>query len=130
MHTTLLPDGWPRPKGYANGIMAQGTHHIFCGGQIGWNAEEVFESQDFSGQLRQALQNVLAILQAAEAGPEHMTRMTWYITDKQAYLGNLREVGAIYREIMGKNYPAMSVFEVTALIEDDALVEVEVTALR
>ena len=68
MHTTLLPDGWPRPKGYANGIMAQGTHHIFCGGQIGWNAEEVFESQDFSGQLRQALQNVLAILQAAEAG--------------------------------------------------------------
>ena len=130
MHTTLLPDGWPRPKGYANGIMAQGTHHIFCGGQIGWNAEEVFESQDFSGQLRQALQNVLAILQAAEAGPEHMTRMTWYITDKQAYLGNLREVGAIYREIMGKHYPAMRVVEVTALIEDDALVEVEVTALR
>ena len=130
MHTTLLPDCWPRPKGYANGIIAQGPHLIFCGGHICWNPEEVFESQDFSGQLRQALQNVLAILQAAEAGPEHMTRMTWYITDKQAYLGNLREVGAIYREIMGKNYPAMSVVEVTALIEDDALVEVEVTALR
>lgn len=130
MHTTLLPDGWPRPKGYANGIMAQGTHHIFCGGQIGWNSEEIFERQDFPGQLRQALQNVLAILRAAEAGPEHMTRMTWYITDKKAYLDDLRQVGAIYREIMGKHYPAMSVVEVSALVEDQALVEVEVTALR
>jgi len=130
MQTTLLPEGWPRPKGYANGIIAQGTHHIFCGGQIGWTSQEVFESHEFTGQLRQALQNVLAILQSAEAGPEHMTRMTWYITDKQTYLGNLREVGAIYREIMGKHYPAMSVVEVTALIEDDALVEVEVTAVR
>ena len=130
MHTTLLPDGWPRPKGYANGVIAQGNHHIFCGGQIGWNSEEIFESQEFAGQLRQALQNVLAILEAAQAGPEHMTRMTWYVTDKQAYLRNLREVGSIYREVMGKNYPAMSVVEVTALIEDQALVEVEVTALR
>ena len=130
MHTTLLPDGWPRPKGYANGVMAQGNHHIFCGGQIGWNSAEVFESQDFAGQLRQALQNVLAVLEAAQAGPEHMTRMTWYVTDKQAYLSNLREVGSIYREVMGKNYPAMSVVEVTALIEDQALVEVEVTAVR
>ena len=130
MHTTLLPDGWPRPKGYANGVIAQGNHHIFCGGQIGWNSKEVFDSQEFAGQLRQALQNVLAVLEAAQAGPEHMTRMTWYITDKQAYLGNLREVGSIYREVMGKNYPAMSVVEVTALIEDQALVEVEVTAVR
>lgn len=130
MHTTLLPEGWPRPKGYANGILATGTEHIFCGGQIGWNTDEVFESKDFVGQLRQALINVRAILSAAQAGPEHMTRMTWYITDKQAYLNNLREVGSAYREVMGKHFPAMSVVEVSALIEDEALVEVEVTAIR
>ena len=130
MHTTLLPHGWPRPKGYANGIMAQGQHHIFCGGQIGWTSQEVFESKDFVGQLRQALLNVKAVLQAADAGPEHMTRMTWYITDKGAYLKDLREVGSVYREVMGKHFPAMSVVEVSALVEDEALVEVEVTALR
>lgn len=130
MHQTLLPEGWPRPKGYANGIMAEGTHHIFCGGQIGWTAEEVFESHDFVGQLKQALLNVKAVLESAEAGPEHMVRMTWYITDKAAYLANLREVGGVYREVMGKHFPAMSVVEVSALIEDDALVEVEVTAIR
>lgn len=130
MHTTLLPPGWPRPKGYANGIMAQGQHHIFCGGQIGWTSQEVFESDDFVGQLRQALLNVKAVLQAADAGPEHMTRMTWYITDRQAYLSDLRAIGAVYREIMGKHFPAMSVVEVSALIEEQALVEVEVTAIR
>ena len=130
MHTTLLPHGWPRPKGYANGIMAQGQHHIFCGGQIGWTSPEVFESNDFVGQLRQALLNVKAVLQAADAGPEHMTRMTWYITDRQAYLSELRAIGAVYREIMGKHFPAMSVVEVSALIEEQALVEVEVTAIR
>jgi len=130
MHTTLLPHGWPRPKGYANGIMAQGQHHIFCGGQIGWTSQEVFESNDFVGQLRQALLNVKAVLQAADAGPEHMTRMTWYITDRQAYLSELRAIGAVYREIMGKHFPAMSVVEVSALIEEQALVEVEVTAIR
>ena len=130
MHTTLLPHGWPRPKGYANGIMAQGQHHIFCGGQIGWTSQEVFESNDFVGQLRQALLNVKAVLQAADAGPEHMTRMTWYITDRQAYQSDLRAIGAVYREIMGKHFPAMSVVEVSALIEEQALVEVEVTAIR
>ncbi len=130
MHTTLLPHGWPRPKGYANGIMAQGQHHIFCGGQIGWTSQEVFESNDFVGQLRQSLLNVKAVLQAADAGPEHMTRMTWYITDRQAYLSDLRAIGAVYREIMGKHFPAMSVVEVSALIEEQALVEVEVTAIR
>lgn len=130
MHTTLLPEGWPRPKGYANGILATGNEYIFCGGQIGWNSDEVFESEEFVGQLRQALLNVKAILGAAQAGPEHMARMTWYITDKQAYLDNLREIGAVYRDIMGKNFPAMSVVEVSALIEDKALVEVEVTAIR
>ena len=130
MHTTLLPEGWPRPKGYANGVRAKGSHYIFCGGQIGWNSDEIFESEEFVGQLRQALLNVKAILASAEAGPEHMVRMTWYITDKKAYLDNLREIGAVYRDIMGKNFPAMSVVEVSALIEDKALVEVEVTAIR
>lgn len=130
MHTTLLPEGWPRPKGYANGVRAKGSDYIFCGGQIGWNSDEIFESEEFVGQLRQALLNVKAILASAEAGPEHMARMTWYITDKKAYLDNLREIGAVYRDIMGKNFPAMSVIEVSALIEDKALVEVEVTAIR
>jgi enamine deaminase RidA (YjgF/YER057c/UK114 family) len=130
MHTTLLPEGWPRPKGYANGVLAKGCEYIFCGGQIGWNSDEIFESEEFVGQLRQALLNVKAILASAEAGPEHMARMTWYITDKKAYLDNLREIGAVYRDIMGKNFPAMSVVEVSALIEDKALVEVEVTAIR
>jgi len=130
MHTTLLPEGWPRPKGYANGVLAKGSDYIFCGGQIGWNSDEIFESEEFVGQLRQALLNVKAILASAKAGPEHMARMTWYITDKQAYLNNLREIGAVYRDIMGKNFPAMSVVEVSALIEDKALVEVEVTAIR
>lgn len=130
MHTTLLPPGWPRPKGYANGIMAQGQHHIFCGGQIGWTPEGIFESHEFVGQLRQALLNIRAVLNAADAGPEHMTRMTWYITDKAAYLKDLATVGGVYRDVMGKNFPAMSVVEVSALVEDEALVEVEVTAIR
>ena len=130
MHTTLLPEGWPRPKGYANGVMASGNQMIFCGGQIGWNAQETFEHKDFLGQFRQALENVKAVLESAGAGPEHMTRMTWYITDKPAYVSQLREVGGVYRDIMGKNFPAMSVVEVKSLIEDDALIEIEVTAVR
>jgi enamine deaminase RidA (YjgF/YER057c/UK114 family) len=130
MHTTLLPEGWPRPKGYANGVLARGSETIFVGGQIGWNADCVFECHDFSGQVRQALQNIRDVLAAAGAGPEHMTRMTWYITDKQAYVNSLREVGAAYREVMGKHFPAMSVVQVTALVEDEALVEIEVTAVK
>tara|TARA_B110000503_G_scaffold120943_1_gene184056 strand:- start:96 stop:488 length:393 start_codon:yes stop_codon:yes gene_type:complete len=129
MHVTLLPDNWPRPKGYANGIVAEGTKHIFCGGQIGWNSECIFETAEFVPQLRQALLNVRAVLSCADAGPEHMTRMTWYITDRQVYLDSLREIGQVYRDVMGKNYPAMSVVEVSALIEAAALVEVEVTAI-
>ncbi len=130
MHKVLLPEGWPRPGGYANGVMASGQQHIFCGGQIGWNAQQVFEAHDFTAQARQALENVKAVLAAGGAGPEHITRMTWYITDKRAYLDNLREVGLAYREVMGKNFPAMSVLEVTALVEDEALVEIEVTAVK
>ena len=130
MHQTLLPEGWPRPKGYANGIAARGNELIFVGGQIGWNAECVFETDDFIEQVRQALENVKAVLASANAGPEHMTRMTWYITDKAAYLANLAGLGAAYRDTMGKNFPAMSVVEVSALIEDRAKVEIEVTAVR
>ena len=129
MHTTLLPEGWPRPSGYANGILANGNRLIFTGGQIGWTPDGKFESADFVGQFRQALLNIRAVLAAAQAGPEHMTRMTWFITDKQGYLQQLRDVGATYREIMGKNFPAMSVLVVSELVENEALVEIEVTAV-
>ena len=129
MHKTLLPEGWTRPKGYANGVIAEGKSMIFCGGQIGWNKDECFEHHDFIGQFRQALENVVAILRSAGAGPEHVTRMTWYITDRQQYLADLSAVGHTYREIMGKHFPAMSVVEVSALIEDEALVEIEATAV-
>lgn len=130
MHTTLLPEGWPRPKGYANGILAQGGEMIFVGGQIGWNSDCVFETDDFAAQVRQALLNIKAVLAAAGAGPEHIARMTWYITDKQVYLNNLRQIGAAYREVLGKHFPAMSVVEVSALVEDEAQVEIEVTAVK
>jgi enamine deaminase RidA (YjgF/YER057c/UK114 family) len=130
MHKTLLPEGWTRPKGYANGVIAQGDSMIFCGGQIGWNKDERFEHHDFIGQFRQALENVVAILGSAGAGPEHVTRMTWYVTDRQQYLADLSAVGRTYREVMGKHFPAMSVVEVSALIEDEALVEIEATAVK
>ncbi len=130
MHTTLLPEGWPRPKGYANGILARGNETIFVGGQIGWNSECVFETHDFTEQVKQALVNIRDVLASAGAGPEHIARMTWYITDKQAYVNNLRGIGAAYREVLGKNFPAMSVVEVSALVEDEALVEIEVTAVK
>jgi len=129
MHTTLLPEGWPRPKGYANGILAQGTRHIFCGGQIGWNAQERFEHHDFIGQFQQALLNTREVLAAGGATPADMVRMTWYITDRDAYTADLRAVGMAYREIMGKHFPAMSVVIVAGLVEPEALVEIEVTAV-
>ena len=130
MHTTLLPQGWPRPRGYANGIMATGSETIYIGGQIGWNSQCVFETSDFVAQVQQALENIRAVLESAGAGPEHMVRMTWYITDKTAYVNNLSGVGAAYRAVMGKNFPAMSVVQVVELIEDQALVEIEVTAVK
>lgn len=129
MHKTLLPEGWPRPKGYANGIITRGGDTIFVGGQIGWNAACVFETSDFAAQVKQALVNIKAVLASADAGPEHMARMTWYITDKQAYVTSLRDIGAAYREVMGKNFPVMSVVVVAALVEDEAKVEIEVTAV-
>lgn len=130
MHKTLLPNGWPRPKGYANGVVAHGDSIIFCGGQIGWTSDEQFEHHDFVGQVRQALENVVAVLASAGAGPEHIARMTWYVTNREQYLEDLGAVGRVYRDVIGKHFPAMSVVEVTALIESEALVEIEVTAVK
>jgi len=125
---TLLPPGWKRPKGYANGIEAQGRL-IFVAGQIGWNAEEVFESDDLGAQTLQALRNVMAIIAEADAKPQHVVRMTWYIIDKVDYRAKAKEIGAAYREVMGNHYPVMSLVEVKALLEDRAKVEIEATAV-
>lgn len=124
----LQPPDWPRPKGYANGIAARGT--LVClSGIVGWNSEEKFVSNDFVGQVRQALQNIVAILKEAHARPEHIARMTWYVLDKQAYISSAKEMGKVYREIIGSHYPAMSVVEVSGLVEANAQVEIEVTAV-
>jgi enamine deaminase RidA (YjgF/YER057c/UK114 family) len=124
----LQPADWAPPKGYANGIAARGKT-VFVGGQIGWNGRQQFESDDFVAQARQALRNVLAILAEAGAGPEHIARMTWYVTDKREYLARLSELGAAYREVIGRHFPAMTAVAVAALIEDRAKVEIEVTAV-
>ena len=124
----LLPEGWPRPKGYANGVAAQGRQ-IFVAGQVGWDPSGVFESDDFAAQTRQALANVVAVLRAAAAGPEHIVRMTWYVTSKREYLAAGREIGRAFREIIGVYDIAMTAVEVTALMEDRAKVEIEVTAV-
>lgn len=128
MMKLLQPAGWAEPKGYANGVMARGAM-LFVGGQIGWNAQQQFESDDFIAQTRQTLQNVLAVLQAGDAGPEHMVRMTWYVVDRVEYIARLKELGAAYREVMGKNFPAMTCVEVSALVEERARIEIEVTAV-
>lgn len=128
MMKLLQPDGWAAPRGYANGVMARGAL-IFVGGQIGWNAQQLFESDDFIAQTRQALQNILAVLQAGGAGPEHMVRMTWYVVDRVEYIARLKELGTVYREVMGKNFPAMTCVEVSALMEERARIEIEVTAV-
>ena len=123
----LQPPGWAVPRGYANGVLARGAL-IFVGGQIGWNASQEFESDDFIAQTRQALINVAAVLKAGGAGPEHMVRMTWYVTDRIEYSTRLKELGVVYREVMGKNFPAMTCVEVSGLVEDRAKIEIEVTA--
>jgi enamine deaminase RidA (YjgF/YER057c/UK114 family) len=124
----LQPPDWAEPKGYANGIMARGAL-IFVGGQIGWNAAQQFESDDFILQTRQALSNIAAVLKAGGAGPEHMVRMTWYVTDRVEYNARLKELGGVYREVMGKNFPAMTCVEVSGLVEERARIEIEVTAV-
>ena len=124
----LQPADWPKPKGYSNGIVAEGKI-IFVGGQIGWDESETFQSDDFVAQARQTLLNTMKILSEAQAGPEHITRMTWYITDKSEYLASLKELGEVYREIIGKYYPVMAMVQVSALMEDRAKVEIETTAV-
>ena len=128
MHQHLFPEGWVPAKGYANGIKARGDT-VYVGGQIGWNALQQFESDDFIAQCLQALKNVHAVLACAQAGPEHMVRMTWYITDRDEYNASLRELGVAYREVMGKSFPAMTCVEVSRLVEARAKVEIEVTAV-
>jgi enamine deaminase RidA (YjgF/YER057c/UK114 family) len=124
----LSPPGWPRGKGYSHGIEAEGKL-VFVSGQVGWDADMKFQSRDFAAQLRQTLLNTKAILAEAGAGPEHVVRMTWFILDKTEYLASLAEVGAVYREVMGKSFPAMAVVVVSGLIEDGARLEIETTAV-
>jgi enamine deaminase RidA (YjgF/YER057c/UK114 family) len=128
MHQSLLPPGWQRPKGYANGVAARGRQ-VFVAGMIGWDAQERFHSDTLAGQARQALANAVAVLREAGAGPEHIVRMTWYVTDKREYLAGVREIGAAYRELIGQYAVAMTAVQVAALIEDRAKVEIEVTAV-
>ena len=127
-HQFLHPRNWKPAKGYANGVAAEGRT-IFLAGQIGWNAEQKFESRDFVAQTRQALRNIVAIVQEAGGRPEHVTRLTWFVTDKKEYLSRLAEVGEAYRSVMGKHFPAMTMVQVVALIEDDAKVEIEALAV-
>lgn len=124
----LQPPGWAPPKGYANGVAARGTM-VFVGGQIGWNARQQFESDDFIEQAGLALRNIVEVLREAGAGPEHMVRMTWYVTDRDEYNRRLGELGPVYRDAMGKNFPAMTCVQVAALVESRAKVEIEVTAV-
>jgi len=127
VHRVLQPEGWPQPKGYANGVVASGRM-VFTGGLVGWDAAGQFPD-GFVEQVRQTLINTLAVLATAGAGPEHMARMTWYVRDMDAYLSSLKEVGAAYVEAMGRNYPAMALVEVNRLVEPAALVEIETTAV-
>ena len=127
MHT-LLPEGWPRPKGYANGVAVRGRQ-IYVAGMIGWDAQEHFHTDDFAGQAKQALANIAAVLQAGGATPAHIVRMTWYVTDKREYLAALPEIGKAFRELIGNYGIAMSAVQVSALMEDRAKVEIEVTAV-
>ena len=126
MIETIQPEGWAKPKGYANGILADGR--LYIGGQIGWNENQVFEHHDFVGQMEQALSNIVAIVRAAGGEPRHITRLTWYVTDKKAYLARQREVGEAYRRVMGRHFPVMTMVVVAGLIEDAALVEIEAMA--
>ena len=128
MHEILQPEGWARPLGYANGVAAHGRT-IFVGGQIGWNAQCEFETDDFVAQVRQTLENVVAVLRAGGAEPQHITAMTWYFVDKQEYVQNLREIGKAYRDVIGRHFPAMAAMQVVALVEDRARIEIQATAV-
>ena len=124
----ILPEGWEQPKGYSQAVMAEGKQ-IYISGQIGWDETATFQTDDFAEQAGQALRNIVSILAAANAGAEHITRLTWFITDKQEYLASLKSLGQKYREEVGRHFPAMSVVEVKSLMEDRAKVEIEATAV-
>ncbi|HEY1609746.1 MAG TPA: RidA family protein [Paraburkholderia sp.] len=128
MKKALLPAGWVKPRGYANGVAASGTQ-VYIAGQIGWDKNARFTSREFAPQAVQALRNIVAVLEAAGGKPEHLVRMTWYVTDRQEYLASLREIGAAFRELIGDYDIAMSAVQVVALVEDDAKVEIEATAV-
>jgi enamine deaminase RidA (YjgF/YER057c/UK114 family) len=125
----LQPPGWARPKGFSNGIAVRGGTTVYIAGQVGWTAEERFEEKTFAGQFRQALQNIVAVLAQAGGKPEHLVRLTWYVIDKQEYLAALRDVGAAYRDVIGRHYPTMAVVQVTGLVESEARLEIEATAV-
>jgi len=127
-HQFLHPKGWKPTPGYACGVAAVGRT-LFLGGLIGWNADQEFETDDFAGQVRQALENIVAVLAVGGARPDHIVRMTWYVTDKHEYLGALKDIGAAYKETIGRHYPAMALVQVAGLVEDRAKVEIEVTAV-
>ena len=124
----LQPPGWVRPRGYSNGILARGQV-VFVAGQIGWDAQGRFQTSDLAGQVRQALENIVAVLAQAGARPEHIARMTWYLTDKREYIAASSAIGAVYRQVIGPHYPAMTAVQVAALLEDQAKVEIEATAV-
>ena len=127
-HRFLNPRGWKPAKGFSNGVVAEGRM-IFLAGQVGWNAEQKFESQDFVAQARQALANIVTLVAEAGGQPQHITRLTWFVLDKQEYLSRLRELGEVYRSVMSKHFPAMTLVQVGALVEDEARLEIEATAV-
>ena len=127
-HKVVQPADWKPAKGYANGVVAEGKT-LYLGGQIGWNANQEFETDDFIGQLKQVLQNIVAVLEAAGSDPSHLVRLTWYVTDKTEYVKCQREVGEVYRSVIGRHFPAMTMVVVDALVEDRALIEIEATAV-
>ena len=124
----LQPPGWARAKGFSNGIAAKGTL-VFIAGQVGWTGEGKWESRDFAGQFKQAIKNILEVLKQADGKPEHIVRLTWYVLDKREYMSALKAVGEAYRELMGRHYPTMAVVQVSGLVEDEARLEIEATAV-
>jgi enamine deaminase RidA (YjgF/YER057c/UK114 family) len=127
-HQFLHPSHWKPAIGYSNGVAATGRM-VFTGGIIGWNADQEFETDDFVGQVEQALKSIVELLACAGAGPEHLVRLTWYVTDKREYLASLRDLGRVYKAVIGRHYPAMALVQVVALVEDRAKVEIEATAI-
>ena len=128
MHAIIQPDGWKPPKGYANAVLAEGRT-LYLGGQIGWNDDQVFETHDFIGQMEQALKNIVTLVETAGGTVSDITRLTWFVTDKKEYVARQREIGEAYRRVMGRHFPSMSVVVVAGLIEDEALIEIEATAV-